>query len=113
MSAYTDFRNEAKALGLIVDRNEYPGRMFWLDLNMGQFAVPANAIAIRQLVTVCQKHFPGRSGEHIAILELIAQKSDLANASNDTVPWYRSYHYIDRVRSEWVSLAEWLKSQGV
>lgn len=110
MSAYTNFRDEAIANGLIVDKKEYSGCMFRFDLNMGNFTVPADAATIRQLLAVCRKHFPGTSGEPQAILALIAQKSDLADVSSKIVFWYRSYHYLNRIRSEWISLDEWLSS---
>lgn len=101
-----DFRAEADAEGLILlpIKND---KGFFFDLNAGSFIGPSEPDKVWRLIELVRKHaYRGGSGEHVALLRLIALKKDL---NKEMVMWI-SPIYAPNL-GLWIELGQWLEEK--
>lgn len=108
------FRNLAAREGLVIEGFRHPEGSFYYDLNQGGFSSLADAAKVVQIVTLARQEAGHEDhGEHVAMLNLVAKRSELSDKKEVQrgVYWHRPYH-VSATPDLWISLEDWLKEQG-
>ncbi len=104
------FRIEAQRRELILPYNA-KGPRYDFDLNGGQLLTRQELQVVWNLVRLARDYADSDgSGEHNALLQLVAKKSELGQ---EKVGWCRSYHVgVTKDSKEWKSLQSLLEESG-
>lgn len=91
-----DFRLEAKARGLVLDKYDDDTPRWIFDLNSGPIVVePRNHENLWELVKLAREYaFSGNYGQHIALFNLLTHKDKL---DEDYTFWSKNYSLPTRI----------------
>ncbi len=107
----TQFRNAVVEHGVGWSYSDKEPENFFFDLNSGQIYSKRDAESVMKVVQLAREAAASANyGDHIALLSLVADRSELGRNS---VYWHRPYHVraIDDPKV-WISLKDWLKEHG-